>query len=270
MAKSIVEIITPTGRIVAGHPMEANAVTDDVTKLPKMQKDGITPRVDFYLGLAIPKGTEADWKQTEWGQKIVAVATAGWPNGEHAAAAFAWKVADGDSTIPNKKGKIPCEREGWPGHWIINASTGIPIKCYHVGQYDPLNQIQDKNEIKRGDYGRLLISAKDNAPSESPGVYLNPTMFDFQRAGQEIIVESGTSAADAFGGAGVAAAPAAAAAPAPAITPATDVLNPAAPAPAPAAPAAEQSYNHQGTVYTHSQLVAGNWTAEQIAALPKV
>jgi hypothetical protein len=269
----MIEILTPIGRIVGGHPMKRNPVTQTTPTgqvIPVMQADGATPAMDTYVGLAIPKGPETDWKQTEWGGKIVSAAQLGWPNGEYNSPNFAWKIIDGDSQVPNQKGKKPCDREGYPGHWIINASTRMIVRCYHVGQYDPAQQIQNPEEIKPGDYGRLFIQAKANNPSQSPGVYLNPTLFELSRAGEFINLSGGPSAADAFGnggptqppvGAGINQVPAtggvqAPPAPTPPVTPAPEFLN-----------QAPKMYTVDGNQYTKEQLIAGGWTEAQINQL---
>lgn len=287
------EIKIMNGRLVGGHPMKRSPVMDKKTVPPTrvMQADGVTPATEMYMGVAVPKTPGVDWKQEEWGQSIVAEAQAGWLNGEHNAPAFAWKITDGDSTIPNQNGKIPNQREGYPGHWVLNLSTRMGVKAFHIHKYDPMDQIQNPEEIKPGDYCMVLIGVKANNPSQSPGVYLNPTNFVLARPGDQIILEGGTTAAEAFGGAATPPAgpaqqpvinqlpPQPGAAPAPAqqpITPNPAFLNgPGAPAPVntppvPTTPPApvEQSYNCNGVVYTHSQLVAAKWTPEQIAATP--
>lgn len=194
-----IDILTPVGRMIGGHPLEAFPVMDDTTKLQKIDKAG-QPRTSSSVGIAIAKGPETDWKQTEWGQQIYQVAAAAWPAGEFNAPAFAWKVIDGDSAIPNKRGSIPNQREGYAGHWVIRASTELPIKCYNAGHYELHEVIQRKEAIKRGDYIRLLLSIKGNNPSQSPGVYINPSLFELVRAGIEIVTASGPSASDAFAG----------------------------------------------------------------------
>lgn len=264
------------GRLVAGHPMIQNVKTDNAGQ-PKLQADGITPQTEAYIGIAIPKGQETDWRQTPWGQQFHAAAVRDWPNGEHGSPTFAWKVTDGDSPVPNTKGKKPCDREGYPGHWVIGASTQFGIKCFHVGKYDPLQQIQDKNEIKCGDYCRVGLNVKGNGPCQSPGIYVNPDQFELSRPGVQIIVESGRSAAEVFGGVP---APSNTQAPAPApgggapapgttVTPAPDFAGGPGAAPAPA-PAPVVMYVHEGNQYTAEQLKAANWNDQQIAALPRV
>jgi hypothetical protein len=298
---SQIQEVLITGRLVGGHPMVTHTVTDDITKQPKMQADGVTPRTEAYVGIAIAKGVESDWRQTPWGQQISLAAQTGWPNGEFNAPAFAWKITDGDSQVPNKVGKKPFDREGFPGHWVVNCSNGFAIRSYHPGRYDPTQQIQDKNAIKCGDYCRVLINAVANAPSQSPGVYLNPMLFELSRAGIEIVTSSGPDAAAAFGAA-AAVLPANAmvdntvqqtaegaqqahqqaqqptvqqpAAQQPAVqqpvTPANDFVT--GPGGGPAAPAAVQEVKYidaNGGQFTEAQLLAAGYQAAQIAALPR-
>ena len=285
--KHIEEVLTPEARLVTGHPLEPQAVTNNNTGQPVVGPDGVAV-TETYIGVAIPKGPEQDWKDTPWGQQIAACAYADWPNGEYRAPDFSWKVADGDSQIPNKRGKKPCEREGWPGHWVLHCSTRLSVRCFHVGKYEPHQCIQDKNEIKRGDYVRVLIQAKGNNPAQSPGVYLNPEMLELRRAGEQIMGDQ-RDAGEVFGGApaaGGAPATPPPATPAPAAgggapSPAYDMLQPeggAAPAPAPSpdaapapapAPAPEASYNVNGQVFTESQLRNAGWNDQQIAQLPR-
>ena len=284
----MIEVKLPVGRLISGHPMEIHAVTDNKTKLPKMQKDGVTPQMECYVGVAIAKGPETHWNQTSWGLLIHQAAAVGFPNGEHGAATFAWKIVDGDSTTPNKKGNKPCDMEGAPGHWIVYAKQGWPTPCYHVGKYEPHQVIQRKEEIKRGDYVRLVanvVANNVNGPTESPGVYINPVLMELSRAGVQI-VGSAPDASAAFADSApvlpanalidtAAPAPVAtpAAAPAPVATPAAAPVAPGtAVAPAPdilnPAPPAVAQYNVNGTLYTAEQLTGFGWTAEQIAAAP--
>ena len=85
MTTATIEITTPVGRLVAGHPMETNPVKDSVTNAVKLQQDGVTVRMQTFVGLAIPKNAGEvgpdGWKQTPWGQQINQAAMDGWPNG---------------------------------------------------------------------------------------------------------------------------------------------------------------------------------------------
>lgn len=199
------ETLLPTGRLVGGHPMKSTRNLDKHTNAPMFWSDGVTPSVTTFIAVAIPKGPETHWNQTEWGGMIQAQAQADWVNGEWQHPTFAWKIVDGDSTIPGKPfkgkpGKIPANREGYPGHWVISMQTGLDIGCYHVGKYKPHECIKDPNEIKPGDYCRVLVDFKGNGPvCESPGMYMNPKLFELSRAGELIQTGDGPDAATVFG-----------------------------------------------------------------------
>lgn len=196
-----IEFTTPVGRLVQGHPMVRKVVRDRKTGSPKLSKSG-EPMQEIFFAIAIPKNGETHWNQTEWGQKIDAQAKADWPNGAWQRPDFAWKIVDGDSSVPNKANKIPNQREGFPGHWVVSTKTLFEgVRCFHAGRYEPWQVIQDKKEIKCGDYVRAVLSIKGNGPdSESPGIYINPELFELTRAGVEIISDDGPDAAAAFGG----------------------------------------------------------------------
>src|SRR5437868_378888 len=191
MAKVSVEVRSRVGRIVEGHPMEIKFVKDNKTNPPVIKKDknGVDLR-QIYFALAIPKQPgETHWNQTPEGQMIWRIGQEAWLNGETQRHDFAWKVEDGDSTIPNKKGKKNCDKEGFPGHWIFKFSTMLveKLRCFHLGKYHPTQQIQQAGEIKRGDYVRVFFDVTDNAPSESPGVYINPLLVELNRQGVAIL-----------------------------------------------------------------------------------
>ncbi len=191
-----------TGRLVQGHPMRGRPDLDDTTKQQKTNKMGEL-QFQFYFAVAIPKrGEQGDkgWQQTEWGNFITGAGVAGWPNGEHQRPNFAWKIVDGDSNIPDQNGNPPCSKEGWPGHWIVKFTNGYSTPSYHAGRLTPQDVIMNEAEIKCGDYVRVQFSALGNGPvNKSPGVYLNPNMFELARAGQMIMSAAAPNAAEAFG-----------------------------------------------------------------------
>jgi hypothetical protein len=187
-----------TGRLVAGHPLRQQAVTDQITKAPKLDASG-APRHETFFAVAIPK-TEPDWKLSPWGQQFVAAAVEGWTGGEHLSPTFAWKVIDGDSQIPNKAGKRPCDKEGYPGHWVVSCSTGIPVACFNAGQWGAMEALQDPNLIKCGDYCRANLIVRANKPSQTAGIYVNPNAFELSRAGELIVSDSAPDAMAIFGG----------------------------------------------------------------------
>lgn len=192
------EITLPCGRIVQGHPMEGHQQKDRDNNL-KVTKTG-EPLMSFFIAVAIAKGSETHWNQTDWGQQIQQTAVTAWPNGEHDSLTFAWKITDGDSTVPNKKGNKPCDKEGYPGHWVINIQNGFSYPCFHAGKYEPHQVIQNKNEIKSGDYVRVVVNIKGNNSTDSPGVYINPQLLELSRAGIQIISQTAPDASGAFSG----------------------------------------------------------------------
>lgn len=264
-----VEIKFPEGRIVSGHPMNDFTPNDDRTKQPKLKKDNVTKVIEWSFGVAFPK-TGVDWKQTPWGAQIVAAAqdpVEGYSAAETASPHFSWKVVDGDSTIPNRKGNVPCQQEGYPGHWVVFMRTELQApKCFHTGKYDPMQQIQNATEIDKGDYIIPYALVKGNKPSQTAGVYINPLLVSLERKGEKIeSAYDGPSAASVFGGvtAQQTPPPVTPSAPVTPPPPATDLLvNP----PAPPAPPVEEKYSYQGVTYTKGQLLAMPGWSEAIIA----
>jgi hypothetical protein len=275
--------------------MTAKAKTDD-NNVPQMQADGVTPRMQTYFAFAVPKGPEQSFTATPWGAQVAAEALASWPNGETGAPTFSWKITDGDSQVPNRNGKKPCDTEGFPGHWIVRVSTELNgPRCFHFGKYQPHEQIKTAGTIKCGDYCRLVINVKGNGAvgTQVPGIYVNPDIFELYRAGVEIVSESGAdpmatlgataaaavlpagAAVDPTAAAGAAAA--ASAEPVPGFSagpqPGADVAPPPAPEQsAPPAPVVSaevaKRITANGAQYTEEQLRAAAWQEPQIQALP--
>ena len=221
-----IQITTPVGRIVQGKLWEPQEVKDQ-KGAAKIGTDG-EPLVDFYFALAIVKTPgHTHWSQADWGRQI-------WEEGNRAHPTFAphpnfsWKVEDGDSQIPNKKGKRNCDREGFPGHWILKLRSGFAIPTYNADGSAPM----PANAFTPGNFAQVLISVKGNT-GDTPGVYLNPVMAALSGYGAEIVM--GPDASEA--GFGAAPLPAGASA-APLAAPAG---LPAPPAPAYVAPALPQA-----------------------------
>jgi len=290
-----IDFLTPVGRLVMGDCFTPQ--TKDAEGNPLVYKRGPNagqPRVDYYMGLAIRKD-DPGWPELY--AKIHGMARQSFPNlfdasGTCLAPDFSMKYVDGDSTTPNKKGNRPCDKEGFPGHHILNFSGGFAPKCYTAGGASILT---DPTSIKRGYFIRISGSTASNESPNQPGIYLNHSMVELIGYGEEIVtgpdgaavfgghpvanVPAGMSqtppaptTAPAHPGAGVAAPPApGAGVAAPPAAPAHDYLNPAGapPPPATVAPAApEHMYNVNGAMVTRGQLLAGGWTSAQIDALP--
>ena len=218
-----IEVLFPSGRVVQGDLYKAQDKDGDGK--PLVVKSGPNqgkPTVKYFFAVAIPKTAgKPHWANEEWGAKIWALGHSTWPNGQAQAPTFAWKIEDGDSTIPNKKGKKNAEREGFPGHWVVNFSSGFAPRIYNS---DGSAALAEPGYVKPGHYVQVLGSVDSNRSDMNPGMYINHVLVAFQGFGPEI--HSGPDAAAVGFGKG----------PAPAGMTATPVggLTPPAPAPAPA------------------------------------
>lgn len=285
MKKEAIDFLSPIGRLVAGSLYDPQ--TEDWDGKPLTYADG-KPRVNYYFGLAIAKGTEQHWSQTAWGQIIYAAGAKGYP-AQLNTPTFSWKITDGDSTTASRNsGRVPRESQGYPGHWVLNYSGSIAPSLYS-GVRDPKNlqQLVGQNEINLGDYIQVFGNVVDNAPSKSPGVYLNHKIVALMAYGERITFTPDPNTLG-FGGqlpAGASSVPVtssvgiAAAAPAPAtnppmppvpasapiaVQPHTAILTPPAPPPAPVIPAVQPHPTFPGmtakAVAPYESYVAAGWT----------
>lgn len=269
------QILFPVGRYVGGSLYKSNTVTNKDGS-PKLNAAG-QPRKNWSFGVALRKTAGQDWKQTAWGVVIVQAAVEGYPNGETGAPSFAWKVTDGDSTVPNKKGNKPCDNDGWPGHWVLWFSSEAQAPKL-TGKYgaaaDNLLYADGVERIKPGHMIEVLGTVKDNKPSDSPGVYLNYRVVahnDDTTPVIELRAQIDTTSVGFGGGGAPAPAPVAPpAAPAPAapaaptvVTPNTAMLAPPPPVTPPAPPAGPQmTAAANGTTYEAYR--ASGWTDDQL------
>ena len=237
-----VRILLPVARCISGSVYRPRDKDSDGK--PLVYKSGPNigqPRVDFNIGLAIPKTPgHTHWAQSEWGTVVWRAGQAFFPQA-HASTDFSWKIDDGDSAAPNKKGNKMCDREGAPGHWILWLGGARAPALYvspSQGVYQPVPagvEVPEGERItKTGDWLQAQITVTSNNSTQSPGVYLNHGMTLFVRSDTEI--KTGPDAAAVFGAAPVAAAMPAGVAPVPFAAPPTPFQAPGAPfAPAPVA-----------------------------------
>lgn len=228
------DFLLPPGRMVMGDLYKPS--DKDADGNPLLIKNGPNagqPRVNYFIGVAIPKGAERHWAETEWGAKIWAVGHREFPQAAQSRQ-FAWKVVDGDSTEANTKGQRPCDSEGFKGHWVLRFGSGFAPKIYNS---NGSQQILEEGAVKRGYYVQVFGNVSGNNSTQKPGVYLNYSLVALAAYGPEI-----TSGPDAAAvGFGQAPLPAGASTtpPAGAFNPAPAVpMPPGAPVPPPAAPAA--------------------------------
>lgn len=225
MANQRQDILFPVGRMVAGScykPRDKDA--EGKPLVVKNGPDAGKPRVDFFIAVAIPKTPgHTHWSQTPWGQTILAAGAAAFPQ-QYQSPKFAWKIEDGDSQVPNTRGRKPCDNEGWPGHWVVKLSGGYAPK---VCTADGSQPILEEDAVKAGYYVQVFGNVSGNGSVQQPGVYLNHSAVALAGYGPEIRQGLDTTSVG-FGGA---------LPPGASATPIGAMVPPAAVAPAVGAPA---------------------------------
>ena len=257
MKKHTVNILTPVGRIVRGScyvPRKVDAHGDPllIKRGPNMGQ----PRVEYFIALAIPKDC------AEYGalkNKIDNFAKVSFPanfdeNGICIHPSFAFKITDGDSNIPNGKNIKPCDRDGFPGHWVLKFTTGFEPVCYTHGGTKTITA-DDTIKIKCGDYIRIAGSIRSNESDSKPGIFLNATKIELVGFGNEI-VDASFSGEAIFGGQPITSLPEGARA--------------VSQEPVTSSVAKPQRYfDGVGKLWTRDQLLQGGFNEEQIQALRK-
>lgn len=184
------DILFPIGRLIGGSVTKGDST--DSKGQPRVVKTGANagqPLTVYSFGVAFPKNGTTAWTQTQWGAAIYQAGVEGYPNGETNRPDFSWKVIDGDSQIPNKRGKKPCDQNGYPGNWIVWFASAAAPKLYDIiGNKvgDAPRPLLAPMEIVPGYYVQVFGSAKDNKPSETPGVYINHSMVALAGYGEVI------------------------------------------------------------------------------------
>lgn len=272
MTEETLRIKLPVGRLVQGDPHKGR--DRDAKGKPLVTKNGPNagqPRTEYFIAVAVPKNGEQHWNQTEWGAQIHAFGQSVWPQGQYQQPAFAWKIDDGDSTVPNTFGRVNATTEGFAGHWIVRMSSGYAPGLYNR---DGSEKILQDGAIKRGYYVEVLIGIRSNQNLQKPGIYVSPELIALNAYGEEIkgaeidasAVGFGQSAAPA--GALTTPAPALPSVAAPTVPP-VPVAPVVAPPPNPAIlqpPAPARKLTAAAGGATYEQLIAAGWTDETLVA----
>lgn len=181
-----IQLLTPVGRLVQGSLYDAQ--TTNAEGKPLTVRTGANAgqqRKEYYFAIALRKGQEPHWSQTEWGKIIWDVGHKGFPNGQADSPTFAWKIIDGDSQVPNRVGRKPCDREGYPGHWVLNFTSGFAPSVYNA---DGSKQIVEEDAVNLGDYIQVYGNVGDNGSTQQPGVFLNHSMVALAGYGERIVL----------------------------------------------------------------------------------
>lgn len=164
------------GRVVGGSFY--NPKTKDADGKPLLVKTGQNagkPTQQYSFGVAYAK-TKAHWAHETWGADIWAVGNTCFPKIAEGPS-FSWKVTDGDSKTPNKKGHAPCENEGHPGHWVVWFSSAFAPKIVNA---DGSAYILEKDAVMPGDFVEVHATIDGNVSTQNPGVYVNHNVVSFQ------------------------------------------------------------------------------------------
>lgn len=193
MSNNSVQIMSPVGRMVQGHPMK---MSDKGYQGKQLTDKNGNPREECFFAVAFPKTDPLI--ATIW-QQIQQVAAAGFPGGQSSRQDFSWKIKDGDQAPYNTK-------EGFAGNYVFSFKSGYTPTIYERGG---TVQITEARQLKCGDFVRVYFNVVANGDVGKPGVYLNPQIVELVGYGDEI--KSGPSG-DVFAQDPIAALPAGASA----------------------------------------------------------
>jgi hypothetical protein len=178
------DILFPIGRLVAGSLYTPNTKDFQGNQLTiKSGPNAGQPRQEYFFACAIPKGTEQNWWETEWGAKMYQEAATAWPNGEYGQQGFAWKVVNGDSQQPNRRGTVPASLPGYAGHWVVNFSSSYPPK---ITADNGSRQLIEENAVKPGYYIQVYGDVAGNKTPGNPGIFVNHKVVNLAGYGEEI------------------------------------------------------------------------------------
>lgn len=190
-----VDILFPISRLVQGSLTDMQDT--DAEGKPLTVKTGTNvgqPTERSFFAVAIAKRVgqthwaqqPVDWNAAEegeyWGLTMWNAAAAAWPKGQSGGPSFAFKVEDGDSTVPNTKGRKNCDRPGFPGCWVLNFGSGYPVKVVNGDG----TVVIDGKVVKLGHFVQPFGSYVSNKSDLKPGMFLNHTAVSYQGFGEEI------------------------------------------------------------------------------------
>lgn len=165
------QLLFPVGRMVFGSMYTPQ--TTDFDNKPLLVKTGPSagqPTQRFNFGVAYAKNGTQHFSQTPWGAILWQEGHSSFRGGEAQHPSFAWKVTDGDSTVPNKRQKRPCDQEGYPGHWIVSFSSSFAPKLTNA---DGTQQLLEPNAIQCGYYVEVYGNVSGNKTQSNPGIFIN-------------------------------------------------------------------------------------------------
>lgn len=183
------QILFSPGRIVQGSLYKAQ--DKDMDGRPRVFPPGHPkagqPKISYFFAVAIAKQPgETAWWDTAWGKAALELAQAAWPQGQWQSPGFAWKIEDGDSQVPNKRGRKNANTEGMAGCWIVNFSSGFAPKVFLVNPPNPPQPMIEPDVVKLGYWVEVLGTMRGNDTATNPGIYVNHDMVGFRGRDKEI------------------------------------------------------------------------------------
>lgn len=177
-------VLFPVARVVQGDLYKAQDKDNQGNPLViKTGPNAGKPRVNFFFAIAVPKTPGlTHWAHESWGQKIWALGHAWWPQGQAQQPRFAWKIEDGDDATPNQNNKRNCDREGFPGNWIIQLGSSYAPKIFDESG----NPMLQEGLVRRGFWVEVFANLASNENAQNPGIYINHSMVAYRAPGKEI------------------------------------------------------------------------------------
>lgn len=206
-----IRLTGPRGRFVQGDLFKPN--TTDKHGAPLVIKTGPNagqPTQEWIVAVAYRK----DHPETmPYIMQLVGFAAQAWPrffpSGPQSTGPmfgsqhpnFSFKIYDGDGI--DGDGKPNRDKPGFAGCWVVKYSTRLQAPgVWQEPNFAELDRITDPRQAPRGYYVRVNHTVDTNDNDQRPGIYVNldKVAFTADQAGAEHI-QSGISAAEAFGGA---------------------------------------------------------------------
>lgn len=193
-----ISILFPVGRLIQGSLYEPKTTDAEgnllIVKNQKSLRFGL-PKVEYYLGVAIPKTPGiAHWSHEvnpnprigAWGAKIASAAQTFWGDLVNQTKDFSWKVLDGDSLDYDKSTppKRICDKPNHAGNWILTFGGE---KAPKIVNSDGSAYILEKDVVKRGYYIQVNANVTTNGSSQNKGIKLYHNLVSFQYPGEEIV-----------------------------------------------------------------------------------
>lgn len=275
------QILFPVGRLISGSVSEPDPSKDDDGK-PKFDAAG-GPLSTIWFIVAIPKTkvrieeesfiSPITGQPVFWGKQLLDVAIEEDPT-MHLIPTYSRKFRDGDSAVPDAKGKIINTKANYPGNWVFTFSSSTKVAPPKLVNSNGSATIPS-TEFLTGYYVQVFAEVKSNKPSKTPGLYVNPIAVALAYKGEVIVVERDISGAGFGGGAmpvgatviqpAVAAFGAPAPAPAPLqVTPNPSFMTPPPPVAAAPAPVKQMTAKAGGSAY--EAFIQQGWTDDAMRA----